>query len=120
MARGPLDRLKPHLAEPDPESGGPWVGRDPRGVTLAAWEAAGVARRTPMEAIRAKCLGCCGGVPKEVRLCMALNCPIWPYRMGTDPFRGSRQAPAEIGCGRPISDPNGDVSGPGSDTVESG
>jgi hypothetical protein len=120
MPRGPLDRLKLHLAEADPENGGAWVGRDPRGVTIAAWEAAGVARRTPLEALRAKCLDCCGGVPKEVRLCMALNCPIWPYRMGTDPFRGSRRAPAEIGRGRPISAPSGDVAGPGSDAAAPG
>src|SRR3712207_2266781 len=118
MARGPLDRLKPHLAEPDPESGGHWVGRDPLGITPPAWEAAGVARRTPVEAIRAKCLDCCCGVPKEVRLCVALNCPSWPYRMGTDPFRGARQGRAGIGCGRPISDPSGEAAGLGSDATE--
>jgi hypothetical protein len=120
MPRGPFDRLKSHLAEPDPESDGHWVGRDPRGVTPTAWEAAGVPRRTPLEAIRAKCLDCCGGVPKEVRLCMALNCPVWPYRMGTDPFRGSRRAAAGIGRGWPIPDPSGEAAGLGPDAAASG
>ena len=37
---------------------------------------------TPMKAIRAKCLDCCGGVCKMVRECTAPNCPLWPYRFG--------------------------------------
>lgn len=40
---------------------------------------------TPMKAIRAKCLDCCGGVCKMVRECTAPNCPLWPYRFGRRP-----------------------------------
>lgn len=40
---------------------------------------------TPIKAIRAKCLDCCGGEPKEVRLCTAKKCPLWPYKMGHRP-----------------------------------
>ena len=40
---------------------------------------------TPMKAIRAKCLDCCGGVYKMVRECTAPNCPLWPYRLGRRP-----------------------------------
>ncbi len=40
---------------------------------------------TPIKAIRAKCLDCCGGQAKEVRLCPCENCPLYPYRMGHRP-----------------------------------
>ena len=42
---------------------------------------------TPVKAIRAKCLDCCCGQMKEVRLCTAENCPLYPYRMGKRPKR---------------------------------
>ena len=40
---------------------------------------------TPIKAIRAKCLGCCCGSAKEVRLCPAQDCPLYPFRMGKNP-----------------------------------
>ena len=40
---------------------------------------------TPLKAIRAKCMDCCCGQAKEVRLCPEINCPIYPYRMGRRP-----------------------------------
>ena len=40
---------------------------------------------TPIKAIRAKCLDCCAGHPSEVRICTALKCPLYPYRMGHRP-----------------------------------
>ena len=40
---------------------------------------------TPIKAIRAKCLDCCGGSTKEARLCPADSCPLHPYRMGRRP-----------------------------------
>lgn len=40
---------------------------------------------TPMKAIRAKCLDCCCGQVKEVRLYPCQNCPLYPYRMGKRP-----------------------------------
>lgn len=40
---------------------------------------------TPMKAIRANCLDCCGGSPKEVRLCPSAKCPLYPYRLGHRP-----------------------------------
>lgn len=40
---------------------------------------------TPMKAIRAKCLDCCCWQAKEVRLCTATQCPLFPYRMGKRP-----------------------------------
>lgn len=42
--------------------------------------------RTPMKAIRAKCLhDCCCGSVKEVRDCAATKCFLWPFRMGHRP-----------------------------------
>jgi len=43
---------------------------------------------TPIKAIRAKCLDCCAGQPKEVRLCSIEKCPLYPYRMGHRPTGG--------------------------------
>lgn len=40
---------------------------------------------TPMKAIRLKCLDCTCNQPKEVTLCTATNCPLFPYRMGKRP-----------------------------------
>ena len=42
-------------------------------------------RLTPMKAIRAKCLDCCCFQSKEVKLCPATDCPLWPYRLGHRP-----------------------------------
>lgn len=40
---------------------------------------------TPIKAIRAKCLDCCCNHPSEVRICTAVKCPLYPYRMGKRP-----------------------------------
>lgn len=42
---------------------------------------------TPLKAIRLKCIDCCGGSKREVRLCTAYCCPLHPFRMGTNPNR---------------------------------
>ena len=41
-------------------------------------------RVTRSKAIRLKCLDCCCGSPGEVRNCTAVNCPLFPYRMGRE------------------------------------
>lgn len=48
-----------------------------------------MSKLTPIKAIRAKCLDCCGGQPYEVRLCTVVNCPLYAYRMGHRPKEGS-------------------------------
>jgi hypothetical protein len=40
---------------------------------------------TPLKAIRAFCLECCGGSRKEVELCSAEDCSLWLYRFGKRP-----------------------------------
>jgi len=44
-----------------------------------------VAERTPIKAIRAKCLDCCCQQMAEVRRCPSTDCPLWEYRMGHRP-----------------------------------
>jgi hypothetical protein len=73
--------------EPSETAGGNLVGRDPRQMGRAGLEAGGFEPMTPMEVIRAKCLDCCAGSAQEVRYCVAVDCPSWPYRMGSPPFR---------------------------------
>jgi hypothetical protein len=63
------------------------VGRDPRRMTRAELELLGHGKKPLLRAIRARCLDCCADQPNEVRLCTAVTCPLWPYRMATDPWR---------------------------------
>ena len=44
-----------------------------------------MALRTPIKAIRAKCIDCCCGQRNEVRLCPSTDCPLHEYRMGKRP-----------------------------------
>ena len=43
--------------------------------------------QNPTKAIRAKCLDCCCGNAAEVRKCVATDCALWPFRLGSNPFR---------------------------------
>ncbi|SVE37340.1 uncharacterized protein METZ01_LOCUS490194 [marine metagenome] len=43
--------------------------------------------KTPIKAMRAKCLDCCCGSPKEVRLCPVIECALYPYRFGRRPTK---------------------------------
>ena len=66
-------------------------GRDPRQLTPADLASFGLERISRGDAIRAKCLDCCCGSPAEVRRCGAIDCALWPFRQGTDPFREARE-----------------------------
>ena len=44
---------------------------------------------TPVKAMRKKCLDCCYGQVKEVRLCQAVECALWPYRFGRRPDKAT-------------------------------
>jgi len=73
------------LLEPSPyrEDGGELIGRDPK--TLNTEELVPLEHKSPLKAIRACCLDC-SGRPSEVRKCKAIDCQLWPFRMGTNPF----------------------------------
>jgi len=62
------------------------IGRDPRRMTVAEFVALGHCKRPLLEAIRQNCVECCMGNQAEVRRCRVVTCPMWPYRMGTNPF----------------------------------
>ena len=50
-------------------------------------------RDTPLRDIRRKCLDCAGGLPKEVRLCRAFDCPLWNWRFGKRPETVAKNHP---------------------------
>ena len=50
-----------------------------------------MAKLTPMRAIRAKCLDCCNNSPQKVRLCEIRTCPLYPYKSGHKPKKGTEE-----------------------------
>ena len=44
-------------------------------------------KQTPLKAIRHHCIDCSGGSTKDVRNCIITDCPLYIYRMGTNPRR---------------------------------
>jgi hypothetical protein len=79
------------LLEKSPYSvdGGHNIGRDPRQIAAREFLEAGINPAPILDVIRAKCLDCCVEQPDEVRKCVAIACPNWPYRMGANPFRAA-------------------------------
>jgi hypothetical protein len=63
------------------------AGRDPREMTREELRAAGHEPMSALQALRARCLDCCRHQEREVALCPAVDCPAWPFRTGTDPWR---------------------------------
>lgn len=48
-------------------------------------------KTNPVKAIREKCLTCCCGSTTEVKECTVVSCPIYPFRLGKNPFRQKRE-----------------------------
>jgi hypothetical protein len=46
---------------------------------------------SPLTGVRAFCVRCMGNSPRAVKECGATNCPLWPFRMGNNPFFGKLQ-----------------------------
>jgi hypothetical protein len=70
--------------------GGELVGRRPEDVPSELLVLKFRAQN-PLKAFREKCLDCCCGNATEVRKCVAVDCALWPFRMGTNPFRKRRE-----------------------------
>ena len=69
--------------------GGELIGRRPEDVPseiLALY----YREKNPLKALRARCLDCCCGSATEVRKCVSIDCPSWPFRLGKNPFRQKR------------------------------
>jgi hypothetical protein len=88
---GPTETALSDLRQssPYPGDGGELIGRDPREVPSGILSRHHRAK-SPLKAIRERCLDCCCYQPSEVRKCTAVGCPSWPFRMGTNPFREKR------------------------------
>lgn len=77
--------MKWHLEKsPYDVDAGNAIGKDPR--TLGESELSGFQHKTLKAAVRAKCLDCCGHDQSEVRKCVSVDCPLWPFRMNKNPF----------------------------------
>lgn len=70
------------------------VGRDPRNMTADELNALGHVKSPILSVIRAKCLDCAQSLI-EVRRCTAVKCPLWPYRMNSNPFAVGREMTPE-------------------------
>ena len=88
-ARNPLLEISGHEAD-----GRELVGRRPSEVPSEILSRY-YAEKNPLKALRARCLDCCCGSTSEVRKCVAVGCPSWPFRMGINPFRKKRTIPVE-------------------------
>ena len=44
----------------------------------------------PLKAVRQYCLDCSGDSPSEVKDCVITDCPLYQFRMGTNPTRKPR------------------------------
>lgn len=45
----------------------------------------------PVKAIKAYCLNCVGGQRAEVYLCPCVNCELYAFRTGVNPYRKKRE-----------------------------
>jgi hypothetical protein len=73
---------------------GELIGKHPRDVP-SDFLSLKFRAQNPLKAIREKCIDCCCGSAAEVRKCVAVDCALWPYRMGTNPFRKKRELSAK-------------------------
>jgi hypothetical protein len=84
-------------AKPQPPVGmeigdeGTLQGRNPLELPAEIFADLGHGPQPVLSAIRKKCLDCCGEAPSEVRRCTSVKCALWPYRMGSNPFRKARE-----------------------------
>ena len=63
------------------------AGRGLRAMPADELQKTGRARVSPARALRLKCLGVDKTFALTVRLCTAVDCPSWPFRMGKNPWR---------------------------------
>ena len=80
-----FQEISPYQAD-----GGELIGQHPRDVPLKSLSLKFRAQN-PLKALRERCLDCCCGSASEVRQCVSVDCPSWPFRMGTNPFRKKRE-----------------------------
>ncbi len=47
-------------------------------------------KATLLKTIHQKCMDCSAYQIKKIELCPSSDCPLWPFRMGKDPFKTPR------------------------------
>lgn len=68
----------------------------------------------PVKAIRAYCINCQGGSASFVRNCTAAHCPLFPFRMGSNPFFGKiANSEVEVTEELDVADPITAINAPG-------
>lgn len=66
-------------------------GLDPRSLPKDVLRVLGH-RESPLSAIRDYCIDCSGGNRGEADKCVAIGCPLWPFRFGRNPFHAKARA----------------------------
>lgn len=80
---------------PVPADAGEIIAKSPAEISLADLRTLGHPE-SPIKAIRAKCRDCVYS-EAEIRKCVQTGCPLWPFRMGRNPFHGKAADPAGEG-----------------------
>jgi hypothetical protein len=65
-------------------------GRNPKQLTPEDLEAEGIKPAPQLAIMRAMCLDCRDA--DEVLVCARIRCPLWPYRLGFDPWKKGSKA----------------------------
>lgn len=52
-------------------------------------------QKNPVKAIREFCLDCCGDSSSFVKECPSVNCALYPFRLGKNPYRTKREMTEE-------------------------
>lgn len=76
------------------------IGRLPHEISVTDLKGLG-GPKSPIKAIRAKCLDCSAGNAAEIRKCVAYGCALWPFRMGRNPFHALARGHEEDAESRP-------------------
>lgn len=87
-AKVPIDRSVG--LEPGPDGPQFLIGRDPEDMPPDELRALGHEPMSPLDAIRLLCVDCCGGSMAEVRRCVSVTCPLFPFRMKFNPWRAPK------------------------------
>jgi hypothetical protein len=89
-------------------------GRNPHEVTLEEYREVGFEPLSSTKAIRQECMDC-NSTFNEVRLCPAVDCPLWPWRMGTRPkaWKGLQTFRKREGSATPAHDSPDEGGGQG-------
>ena len=73
------------------DSDGISIGKNPLDMDISELKAGGHEDIPLAKTIRKKCLDCAGFQHAEVRKCVAFKCPLWPHRMGKNPFLADKR-----------------------------